>query len=140
VVIRSTRELREGDRVYCMPCLSRLVLVRSDSGHLEARVVYQVTSLGRGRRPPGVSGQAPGFGDSRRSGAPMRSEMTTKTPLIRRVGNGYSASWNGFYLYDEDLRRVLARVAELTRAQDDDERGRDERIALPRAAADRPSR
>ena len=25
VVIRSTRELREGDRVYCMPCMSRLV-------------------------------------------------------------------------------------------------------------------
>jgi hypothetical protein len=72
----------------------------------------------------------------------MRSEMTTKTPLIRRVGNGYSASWNGFYLYDEDLQRVLARVAELTRAQDDDERGpaRDERVALPRTAADRPSR
>ena len=40
VVIRSTRELREGDRVYCMPCMSRLVLVRSDTGHLEARVVY----------------------------------------------------------------------------------------------------
>jgi hypothetical protein len=40
VVIRSTRELREGDRVYCMPCMSRLVVVRSDSGHLEARVVY----------------------------------------------------------------------------------------------------
>ncbi len=40
VVIRSTRELREGDRVYCMPCMSRLVVVRSDSGLLEARVVY----------------------------------------------------------------------------------------------------
>ena len=40
VVIRSTRELREGDRVYCMPCMSRLVVVRSDAGHLEARVVY----------------------------------------------------------------------------------------------------
>jgi hypothetical protein len=40
VVIRSTRELREGDRVYCMPCMSRLVVVRTDSGHLEAHVVY----------------------------------------------------------------------------------------------------
>ena len=40
VVIRSTRELREGDRVYCMPCMSRLVVVRSDEGHLEARVAY----------------------------------------------------------------------------------------------------
>ncbi|MEX2208369.1 MAG: hypothetical protein WEF50_19290 [Myxococcota bacterium] len=49
--------------------------------------------------------------------------MTTKSPLIRRVGSGYSASWNGFYLYDEDLQRVLARVAELTRAAESDERG-----------------
>ncbi len=40
VVIRSTRELREGDRVYCMPCMSRLVIVRSASGELEARVAY----------------------------------------------------------------------------------------------------
>jgi hypothetical protein len=54
----------------------------------------------------------------------MRVLMTTKTPLIRRVGSGYSASWNGFYLYDEDLQRVLARVAELTRTSDSDERGR----------------
>lgn len=40
VVIRSTRELREGDRVYCMPCMSRLVLARADDGTLEARVAY----------------------------------------------------------------------------------------------------
>jgi len=40
VVIRSTRELRPGDRVYCMPCMSRLVVARSDTGRLEARVVY----------------------------------------------------------------------------------------------------
>jgi hypothetical protein len=40
VVIRSTRELREGDRVYCMPCMSRLVLVRAGDGTLEARVAY----------------------------------------------------------------------------------------------------
>lgn len=54
----------------------------------------------------------------------MRVLMTTKSPLIRRVGSGYSASWNGFYLYDEDLQRVLARVAELTQNADSDERGR----------------
>lgn len=53
----------------------------------------------------------------------MRVWMTTKSPLIRRVGSGYSASWNGFYLYDEDLQRVLARVAELTRDAESDERG-----------------
>ena len=49
--------------------------------------------------------------------------MTTTSPLIRRLGIGYCASWNGFYLYDEDLQRVLARVAELTQAPDSNERG-----------------
>ena len=40
VVIRSTRELRVGDRVYCMPCMSRLVVVVGQGGRLEARVAY----------------------------------------------------------------------------------------------------
>ena len=40
VVIRSTRELRPGDRVYCMPCMSRLVVIRGADGGLEARVAY----------------------------------------------------------------------------------------------------
>lgn len=40
VVIRSTRALREGDRVYCMPCMSRLVIARAADGSLEARVAY----------------------------------------------------------------------------------------------------
>jgi hypothetical protein len=40
VVIRSSRELRPGDRVYCMPCMSRLVVVRTSSGDLEAHVAY----------------------------------------------------------------------------------------------------
>jgi hypothetical protein len=40
VVIRSNRELRPGDRVYCMPCMSRLVVERAESGRLEARVAY----------------------------------------------------------------------------------------------------
>jgi len=40
VVIRSTRELRPGDRVYCMPCMSRLVVEVGASGMLEARVAY----------------------------------------------------------------------------------------------------
>ncbi len=40
VVIRSTRELRPGDRVYCMPCRSRLVVVEGEAGTLEARVKY----------------------------------------------------------------------------------------------------
>ena len=39
VVIRSMQELREGDRLYCMPCMSRLVVVRED-GMLLAKVVY----------------------------------------------------------------------------------------------------
>lgn len=40
VVIRSARELRPGDRVYCMPCMSRLEVVRTESGQLEAMVRY----------------------------------------------------------------------------------------------------
>ena len=40
VVIRSARELRPRDRVYCMPCMSRLEVVRSESGRLEAIVRY----------------------------------------------------------------------------------------------------
>lgn len=40
VVIRSTREIREGDRLYCMPCMSRLLVVRGPSGMLEAHVAY----------------------------------------------------------------------------------------------------
>ena len=40
VVIRSSRELRPGDRVYCMPCMSRLIVVRGESGRLEAHVAY----------------------------------------------------------------------------------------------------
>jgi hypothetical protein len=39
VVVRSSRELRPGDRVYCMPCFSRLVVVESN-GRLEAQPVY----------------------------------------------------------------------------------------------------
>ncbi|MEZ5311194.1 MAG: hypothetical protein R2735_11485 [Microthrixaceae bacterium] len=40
VVIRSYREYRPGDRAYCMPCMSRLVVVERDDGTLEADVVY----------------------------------------------------------------------------------------------------
>ncbi len=39
LVIRSTKELRAGDRVYCMPCMSRLELVEED-GLLVAKVIY----------------------------------------------------------------------------------------------------
>jgi hypothetical protein len=39
VVVRSSRELRAGDRVYCMPCFSRLIVVEAN-GRLEARPVY----------------------------------------------------------------------------------------------------
>ena len=40
VVIRSKRELRPGDRLYCMPCMSRLTVVRGDDGTLCAEVIY----------------------------------------------------------------------------------------------------
>ena len=40
VVIRSHREFRAGDKVYCMPCMSRMVVVERPDGRLEAEVVY----------------------------------------------------------------------------------------------------
>ncbi len=40
VVIRSTRELRPGDRVYCMACMARMRVVRGDDGQLVAEVEY----------------------------------------------------------------------------------------------------
>ena len=40
VVIRSTRELRVGDRVYCMACMARLRVARADDGLLIAEVEY----------------------------------------------------------------------------------------------------
>ncbi len=39
VVIRSVKELRAGDLVYCMPCMSRLMLVE-EQGKLIAKVIY----------------------------------------------------------------------------------------------------
>ncbi len=40
VVIRSARELRPGDRVYCMCCFARLRVVAAADGRLEAEVIY----------------------------------------------------------------------------------------------------
>ncbi len=40
VVIRSKRELRPGDKVYCMPCMSRMVVVKAADGSLEAEVIF----------------------------------------------------------------------------------------------------
>ena len=40
VVIRSKRELFEGDRVYCMACMTRLRVVRDDAGRLIGQVEY----------------------------------------------------------------------------------------------------
>lgn len=40
VVIRSTRDLRPGDKVYCMPCMSRLTVIAGEGGNLEAAVAY----------------------------------------------------------------------------------------------------
>ena len=40
IVVRSTRELRPGDRLYCRACMTRLQVVRSEAGHLEARSIY----------------------------------------------------------------------------------------------------
>ena len=40
VVIRSPRELRPGDRVYCMACMARLRVERGADGGLAGRVEY----------------------------------------------------------------------------------------------------
>jgi hypothetical protein len=40
VVIRSLRELRPGDRVYCMACMARMRVVRDAAGRLIAEVEY----------------------------------------------------------------------------------------------------
>jgi hypothetical protein len=40
IVIRSARELREGDRIYCMACMTRLRIVVGDDGKLETQVEY----------------------------------------------------------------------------------------------------
>ena len=44
--------------------------------------------------------------------------MTTPTLMIRRTGKGYCAAGDGFYCFDEDLSRVLQRVAEFSRRID----------------------
>jgi hypothetical protein len=41
--------------------------------------------------------------------------MTTPSLMIRRIGKGYCAAGDGFYCFDEDLSRVLLRVAEFNR-------------------------
>ena len=40
VVIRSHRELRPGDRVYCMPCMTRMVVAAGPDGTLVGEVSY----------------------------------------------------------------------------------------------------
>ena len=40
VVIRSTRELRAGDRLYCMACMTRLRVRANEAGRLEADCEY----------------------------------------------------------------------------------------------------
>ena len=40
IVVRSAREIRLGDRIYCMACMTRLRVVLSDEGRLEAHPEY----------------------------------------------------------------------------------------------------
>ena len=40
IVIRSARELRSGDRLYCMACMTRIRVVIGESGRLETQVLY----------------------------------------------------------------------------------------------------
>lgn len=41
VVVRSRREYRAGDRVYCMCCFTRMILVETPDGGIEPEVIYQ---------------------------------------------------------------------------------------------------
>lgn len=60
----------------------------------------------------GQLGHTPSSGvEARRDPADPSLNMTT---LIRRLGKGYCAAGDGFYFFDEDLSRVLQRVAEFT--------------------------
>ena len=40
IIIRSPRELREGDRLYCMACMTRMVISRAADGSFEAHPLY----------------------------------------------------------------------------------------------------
>ena len=40
IVVRSTRELRVGDRLYCIACMARLQVIEGENGGLETRVIY----------------------------------------------------------------------------------------------------
>ena len=40
IVVRSSRELRVGDRLYCMACMTRLRVVVGEDGRLEGRAEY----------------------------------------------------------------------------------------------------
>lgn len=55
--------------------------------------------------------------------------------LIRRIGKGYCAAGDGFYVFDEDLSRVLQRVAEFTRRFDLERRESETEAAEPRLEA-----
>jgi hypothetical protein len=63
--------------------------------------------------------------------------MTTKSPLIRRLGNGYCASGDGFYFHDTDLARLLERVARLVTPLDEPAH---ENIGTEPREQDRPAR
>jgi hypothetical protein len=40
IIIRSPRELRVGDRLYCMACMTRVRIVQGEDGGLEAETIY----------------------------------------------------------------------------------------------------
>jgi hypothetical protein len=61
--------------------------------------------------------------------------MTTKSPLIRRLGKGYCASGDGFYFHDTDLARLLERVAALSQEQEERLRDRARRDSREADAA-----
>jgi hypothetical protein len=40
IIVRSPRELRVGDRLYCMACMTRIRIVEGNNGLLETETIY----------------------------------------------------------------------------------------------------
>src|SRR5262249_11045179 len=67
----------------------------------------------RGASPRGVARSSRSVALSPAEPPPIQRGMTPT--LIRRLGKAYCAAGAGFYIFDEDLSRVLLRVAEFNR-------------------------
>ena len=58
IIVRSPRDLRVGDRLYCMACMTRIRIVEGNNGLLETETIYYQARLLRARH----RGRGPGRG------------------------------------------------------------------------------